>query len=274
MSSSDRDVEDAVPVIARVAARPHKIVRASALPKSLQNTRCSRLNTRRGRSFRHFASPSDGNAHLVHEMHSNFRRSGESRIEHPAFVCEFLRMACYTDPNLLHLGTEANLPRFKSVNALSNWPRNRLLLALPSRNLTRLMAELEHIRCQRGQVLVDADSPLDHIFFPDSGVVSVVAVYAGGRVIEMATIGREGCTGMQAFFGAKVFFYKVFGPDLRECSQNVARSFRPRDAVNTVIPKSYVRVHPRISRAGPGVGGVQRCAQPQGAVGALAAHDA
>ena len=89
------------------------------------------------------------------------------------------------------------------MNALPNWPRNRLLLALPSRNLKRLMPELEHIRCQRAQVLMDADSSLDHIFFPDSGVVSVVAVYADGSVIEMATIGREGCTGMQAFFGAK-----------------------------------------------------------------------
>ena len=50
---------------------------------------------------------------------------------------------------------------------------------------------------------MDADSPLDNVYFPDSGVVSVVAVYADGSIIEMATIGREGCTGMQAFFGAK-----------------------------------------------------------------------
>jgi CRP-like cAMP-binding protein len=85
----------------------------------------------------------------------------------------------------------------------SNWPGNRLLLALPSRDLKRLMPELEHIRCGREQVLMDADSSLDHVFFPDSGVVSVLAVYADGSVIEMATIGREGCTGMQAFFGAK-----------------------------------------------------------------------
>jgi CRP-like cAMP-binding protein len=84
-----------------------------------------------------------------------------------------------------------------------SWPRNRLLLALSSSNLKRLMPELEHIRCQREQVLMDADSSLDHIFFPDSGVVSVLAVYADGQVIEMATIGREGCTGMQAVFGAK-----------------------------------------------------------------------
>src|SRR5450432_309104 len=89
------------------------------------------------------------------------------------------------------------------MNALSNWPRNRLLLALPSRDLKRVVPELEHISCQRAEVLMDADSPLDHVFFPDSGVASVVAVYADGNVIEMATIGREGCTGMQAFFGAK-----------------------------------------------------------------------
>ena len=89
------------------------------------------------------------------------------------------------------------------VNALSDWPRNRLLLALPSRNLKRLMPELEQICCQRAQILTDADSSLDHVFFPDSGVVSVVAVYADGRVIEMATIGREGCSGVQAILGAK-----------------------------------------------------------------------
>ena len=90
-----------------------------------------------------------------------------------------------------------------TLNASSNWPRNRLLLALPSRNLKQLMPELERVRCDRAQVLMDADSPLDHVFFPDSGVVSVVAVYSDGSIIEMATVGREGCSGVQAILGAK-----------------------------------------------------------------------
>lgn len=81
--------------------------------------------------------------------------------------------------------------------------RNRLLLALPPRNLSQLMPELEFIRCESEQILLDADSSLDQIFFPHSGVVSVVAVYADGNIIEMATIGREGCTGVQAAFGSK-----------------------------------------------------------------------
>ena len=89
------------------------------------------------------------------------------------------------------------------MNTSSNWLRNRLLLALPARNLKRLMPELEQVSCQRAQILMDADSALDHVFFPDSGVVSVVAVYADGSIIEMATVGREGFTGVQAAFGAK-----------------------------------------------------------------------
>jgi CRP-like cAMP-binding protein len=89
------------------------------------------------------------------------------------------------------------------MNDLSNWPRNRLLLALPNRILKRLMPELEQIRCESGQVLMEADSSLDYVFFPHSGVVSVVAVYADGNAIEMATIGREGCSGVQALLGAR-----------------------------------------------------------------------
>ena len=89
------------------------------------------------------------------------------------------------------------------MNVPSNWPRNRLLLALSDCDLKQLLPELEHIECKREQVLIDADSSLDYVFFPDSGVISVVAVYPDGSIIEMATIGREGSTGFQAVFGAK-----------------------------------------------------------------------
>ena len=85
-----------------------------------------------------------------------------------------------------------------------NAPRNRLLHALPNRILKRLMPELEHIRCASGQVLMEADRSLDYIYFPHSGVISVVAVYANGNTIEMATIGREGCSGVQALLGARM----------------------------------------------------------------------
>ena len=84
-----------------------------------------------------------------------------------------------------------------------DWPHNRLLRALPLDNLNWLRNQLERVECKSKQILLDADSSLDHVFFPDSGVISVVAVYANGDIIEMATIGREGFTGFQAIFGAE-----------------------------------------------------------------------
>jgi hypothetical protein len=72
------------------------------------------------------------------------------------------------------------------MTAPSNWPRNRLLAALPFSDRSQLIPELEHIRCEGEQVLIDADGPLDHIFFPNSGVVSAVAVYADSGIIDMS----------------------------------------------------------------------------------------
>jgi CRP-like cAMP-binding protein len=89
------------------------------------------------------------------------------------------------------------------MNSQKNPPRNRLLLALPSSDLNKLMPELEQIRCDREQIIMDAESSLDQVYFPNSGVVSAVAVYADGAIIEMATIGREGCTAVQAVLRAE-----------------------------------------------------------------------
>ena len=52
----------------------------------------------------------------------------------------------------------------EGMSTPSNWPRNRLLLALPAGNLKRLMRALEPIPCQEGQILLDADSSLDNVF--------------------------------------------------------------------------------------------------------------
>jgi CRP-like cAMP-binding protein len=92
----------------------------------------------------------------------------------------------------------------------SQWPLNRLLLALPANELRRLLPQFKRVPCKREQVLMDADSSLEDVYFPDSGVISIVAVYPDGSIIEMATIGREGSTGFQAVLGAKRSSARLF----------------------------------------------------------------
>jgi CRP-like cAMP-binding protein len=124
------------------------------------------------------------------------------------------------------------------------WPCNRLLLALPASNLKRLMSQLEPVPCERGRVLVDADSALDDVFFPDSGVVSVVALYEDGSIIEMATIGREGCTGFQAIFGDEEssvrFLVQLPGSAVRMSRNALLRAMKAMPAFRNLM-HAYVQ---------------------------------
>src|SRR6185503_14979606 len=120
--------------------------------------------------------------------HSNIARRHDCRI------------GTYTD-------RFAGSRRFASNQRMIVFPptaHNRLLFALPPRQLKRLAPDLERIECLPGQVLADVDRPLHDIFFPETAVISVVAVYEDGGIIEMATVGREGCTGAQSIFGGRV----------------------------------------------------------------------
>ena len=124
------------------------------------------------------------------------------------------------------------------------WPRNRLLLALPASNLKRLMSQLELVPCERGRILLDADSILDDVFFPDSGVVSVVALYEDGSIIEMATIGREGCTGFQAIFGDEEssvrFLVQLPGSAVRMSRNALLRAMKAMPAFRNLM-HAYVQ---------------------------------
>ena len=106
---------------------------------------------------------------------------------------------------------------------------------------------------------MDADSALDRVFFPDSGVVSAVVVYQDGSIIETATIGREGCTAVQAVFGAESSSVRLL-VQIPGGAAKMARGVHAGHGVDAFLPKSDVCLRPRLSRAGYGVSRVQRCA--------------
>lgn len=86
---------------------------------------------------------------------------------------------------------------------------NRLLVALQSADLGPIETGLERVDCTYRDILIEADAALDRIYFPERGVISILAVYSDGRSMEMATIGREGSTAIQAVFGAKASTFRL-----------------------------------------------------------------
>ena len=79
---------------------------------------------------------------------------------------------------------------------------NRLLHALRDEDRRAVTERAQRVRLSRGDLLIDIGAPLSHVWFPEGAVVSAVAAYENGDIMEMATVGREGCTGIEPLLGA------------------------------------------------------------------------
>jgi CRP-like cAMP-binding protein len=75
-------------------------------------------------------------------------------------------------------------------------PANQLLAALPASDYARLAPTLTVIPLKLKRFLHKPGEPLDQVYFPGGGFVSVVTVLKDGSMVEVATIGREGMIGM------------------------------------------------------------------------------
>jgi len=74
--------------------------------------------------------------------------------------------------------------------------RNAVLAALSSRAFSIIESHLRHRDFAEGSVLWDAGVPTERVYFPLSGVISVVLPVKDGSGIEVASIGREAAAGL------------------------------------------------------------------------------
>ncbi len=79
--------------------------------------------------------------------------------------------------------------------------RNRILNLLTSRELERLGNDLEPVPLSFKEPLHEQGKPIKHLYFPNTGVISLVTDVKDGQSIETGTIGREGVAGIGAFLG-------------------------------------------------------------------------
>jgi len=69
---------------------------------------------------------------------------------------------------------------------------NRLLAALPPADFDLLAPELETVALDQDMVLSRAGDQIEHVFFPDSGAISLMINMANGQTVATAAVGREG----------------------------------------------------------------------------------
>src|SRR5215510_3893084 len=79
---------------------------------------------------------------------------------------------------------------------------NRFLATLPPHEFSLLAPHLRTTPLDRGVMLQDVGEEIEHVYFPHTGMVSLVAVMQSGATVETATIGRWGLIGASAALGA------------------------------------------------------------------------
>ena len=72
---------------------------------------------------------------------------------------------------------------------------------MPRGEYDHLLPNLEKVSLPLRDILYEANGPIAHVFFPLSGVVSLV-IMDGGFTLEVGVIGNEGMVGTPVFLGA------------------------------------------------------------------------
>ena len=86
---------------------------------------------------------------------------------------------------------------------------NRLLAALPRELLELMGSDLRYISLAQGRAIYEPGQPIEEIYFPQSGMISLLVVSKDGGAIETATIGREGAVGLHGAVGKRLSFTRA-----------------------------------------------------------------
>ena len=79
--------------------------------------------------------------------------------------------------------------------------RNRLLAALPDGDYKRLLPHLKPVALPFMEVLYESGEPIRHVYFPNSGLISLSVVMGDETSKEVALIGSEGMLGTALALG-------------------------------------------------------------------------
>jgi CRP-like cAMP-binding protein len=82
-------------------------------------------------------------------------------------------------------------------------PDNRLLAALPCQTLASFGQDLKQVSLSQGTVCYEPGDRIDRVYFPISGMISLLVTGSNGEIVETGIIGREGAAGLQSALGER-----------------------------------------------------------------------
>ena len=84
----------------------------------------------------------------------------------------------------------------------SAWTGNKILAALDKTDYQHLFSQLERVSLSLGELVYEADGPINSVYFPETAVFSMLATMEDGRTVEVGPVGKEGLVGLRIALGA------------------------------------------------------------------------
>jgi len=89
---------------------------------------------------------------------------------------------------------------------IPSFEQNRLLALLAEGDLNPLVAGMQAVALEPPTVLYEPGAPITHVYFPLTGIVSLIVAGEDGGDVEAATIGNEGIVGLGGLLSGDVSF--------------------------------------------------------------------
>jgi CRP-like cAMP-binding protein len=101
--------------------------------------------------------------------------------------------------------------------------RNQILAVLPGDEYERLLPDLEFVDLPLGQILYKSGDVIEHVYFPNDALISLITHMRDGTTIEVGLIGRDGMSGIPVLLGDDIAFeeavVQIAGSGLRMRSE-------------------------------------------------------
>ena len=89
------------------------------------------------------------------------------------------------------------------TNAAGKPVSNKVLLSIPDSEYRAIRPHLEFFSMPQHLSLYEPNHPLEFVYFPNAGMVSLVIATEDGRTVEVGEVGKEGFVGIPAAVGMK-----------------------------------------------------------------------
>ena len=87
--------------------------------------------------------------------------------------------------------------------------QNSFLLSLAADDFERLAGHGRQVTLARGAVLYEAEAEVDTVWFPETGLISIMSVMLSGAMVETSVVGREGGLGFIEAAGGGIIFSRA-----------------------------------------------------------------